>query len=694
MGMAWLTVLNSLLAAALLPLVAGIVLFLWGRRMGRRGQWAGVVGVTFAVAAFGLALGALVQWVAKDGFNQPNYVEAFTYRWVQLPAAPAAAGGLTTPAPPAAVAPRASDGLTIGCLIDSLTIVMFMVFTLLNVLVQVFALGSLADDAHKPRMFALLGLLNFAVLGLLLANSLAQMLIFGEFLSLAAFFLLRLGVPGKAAGLRMYLMQAAGSAAFLLGLGILVLHSGSLAGLAFFDDRGASILSASVRQASNVQSSEFLVMPGGEGFLQMHWLTWAGICFLVAALARLAQFPFQTWLHDAAEAPAAVTALVTAAMLMAGVCLLARVYPILTLDARLIAAVVGCVTLMAGAGVALVQTDLRKILAWSTVSQGGYVLLFLGAGGYQAGILQLFTHGFAKTGLFLAAGTVMHGLGTADLRQMGGLWKRFPITAVGSLLAVLALGGAPWFSGAYSTNLGLACVYDYAHALQAVGGRHYQLLLYYLPAAFTYITALGMGRWWWLTFAGTSRNAKLYEAAHEAPFLTLPIIILTGFYAGWSYDFAGLLPLIGKSIPTILLPHAGAPALVLTGSDVALAIVIRDTGWAFLGLATAAFVYMDGLAFADRLRRLPVVKVVDYWLRERMFFDELYEGLLLPAVLLAARLTGVLERLGRMVMKLAARVLALGMALAARAEHSHQHASPPPERGEDEPGQDGERAEG
>jgi NADH-quinone oxidoreductase subunit L len=359
--MAFLTVLNSLLAAALLPLGAFLVLLFWGRRIGRQGKNAGAVGVAIAVASFGLSLAALILWVAKDGFNQLNYVEAFTYRWIQLPATPSIHPGMGMPA---SSVPRALDGLTIGCLIDSLTIAMFMVLTLLNVLVHLFALGSLAGHPNRPRFYAWLAFLNFALLGLLLVNSLPQLLIFWELTSLAAFFLIRLAAPedgpaARSASLRMYLMNAAGTAAFLLGIGILVLHTQSLAGLAFFDDHGVSILSASVRQALNVQSSEFLFFPGGEGFLQMHWLTWAGICFLVAALARMAQFPFFTWLHDVVEAPAAVAALLAAAMLAAGVFLLTRLYPILTLDARFIMAVVGSVTLAVGAGVALVQTDLR-----------------------------------------------------------------------------------------------------------------------------------------------------------------------------------------------------------------------------------------------------------------------------------------------------------------------------------------------
>ena len=233
--------------------------------------------------------------------------------------------------------------------------------------------------------------LNFAMLALLLSNSLVQLLMFWEVLGVAAYFLLRYGEAMPAAprssyrgvpsapppptgpGMRMFSDERGGRCGLYFGVGVFwSLHTKSLSGLSFFDAQGTSILSASVRATMGVQSSEFLFWPGDGGFLDMHWLTWAGICFLVAALARMAQFPFQTWMHDAAEGPAPATALLLGAMsLAAGTFLIARIYPIFTIDARFIAAVVGCVTLATGALVALVQTDIRKILAWSTASQGG-----------------------------------------------------------------------------------------------------------------------------------------------------------------------------------------------------------------------------------------------------------------------------------------------------------------------------------
>jgi NADH-quinone oxidoreductase subunit L len=684
--MSYLTVLNLLLASALLPLVGFLTLLVWGRRLGRQGSGAGALAIIVAVASFGFSVAALMVWgAAQERNSQPNYMEAFTYRWIPIPAAPSHApiggpillapdaGGRGNHAVPASSTP---EGLTVGCMIDSLTIVMFLVLTLLNLLAHLFALGTYARTAaarDRPRFFALLALLNFGVLGLLLSNALVQALIFWEITGLAAFFLLRRTLPetlAPRASLRMYFMNLLGSGAFLLGLGILILHTHSLARLAFFDDRGTSILSDSVRRALDVQSSEFLFFPGGEGFLQMHWLTWAGICFIVAALCRMAQFPFLTWLHEVAEAPAALVAIVAVTMLATGVFFLARLYPILTLDARLILAVVGVITLAAAAAVTLVETDIRKILAWSTISQGGYILLFLGTGAYSAGILHLLTHGFAKTALFLAAGIVVRGLGTADIRQMGGLWPRFPITAIGALLAVGALGGMPWLSGAYSTNLGLAGAYDYANRLQQVHGGHFVWLLFYLPLAMTFVTALALGRWWWLIFAGTNRAPKLIvEETHESAFLTMPIILLAAFYLGQLYDSSTILALIDKSIPTVLKASGHSPTLILADpSDGARKWVLQQAIWPCLGLAAAVLIYWRGTALAYRFRRLPGLNVVDFWLREHFFLGDLFEGVLVPALLLLPRLVQFIESVAAVVMNLVGALFHLILTGIAKAE--------------------------
>lgn len=648
--MAIFTVLNSLLGAALLPLVASLLLLAYGRRFGREGRAAGGVSLGFAIASFALALTALVQWVGLG----PQSVEAFTYPWIMLPPPPA------TP-----FRPVAAQAITVGCLVDSLTVLLFVVLTLLSVFVQLFALGSV--NKGRPRFYALFQLLQFAILALLLSNSLIQFFVCWSLLSLAGYLLMRHAMADSAQrpALPIFLLHLLGDAALLLGIGIFLLHTHSFNGLAFFDSHGTSVLADAATQTLQIQPHEYIPSPrtaavnqgfGGldpksilitgmpeyvsasAGFLDIHWLTWMGICFLVASLTRMAQFPVQWWAARAAEAPAPVTATVLGSVsITAGIFLLARVMPLLTLDVRLIGAITGSVTLACACLMALVQTDIRKVLAWLAVAQGGYVLLFLGTGGYTAGIVHLITQAFMKAALFLAAGAVLHGIGTADLRQLGGLWRRFPITAAASLICVLAVAGAPWLSGSYSINLGLSAATTYADALHATSGNNlYLWLLSRIPAAAMYIMAFAIGRWWWLIFAGPNRNPKLLDAARESAFLTLPIIILAGLSVGYWYEFSQLKALIAKSIPAVLLPAEGPPLVIRwMDADPAYAAVFRVTGWAFLGMAAAVAIYFNGFGLATRLRRLPGVNLVDYWLRQGMFFEELFAVLLRVFVLLA-----------------------------------------------------------
>jgi NADH-quinone oxidoreductase subunit L len=321
------------------------------------------------------------------------------------------------------------------------------------------------------------------------------------------------------------------------------------------------------------------------------------------------------------------------------------------MDVRLLLAVVGCISLTLAALVACAQTDVRKILAWSTASQMGYILLFLGAGGYMAGLLHLFTHAFFKTGLILAGGLVVQAMqGQTDLRQMGGLWKRMPITAAASLVLVLALAGTPWLSGAYSENIGLARVYDYAAALRGILpvapvswrlAKEPEMLLLWLPLLITYVTAFGIARWWWLIFVSPARNPKLQEEAHESPLGTLSLIILAGFSVGFWFDFFGILQFITRSLAPGT-PITPSPADIR--ADVAFNAVAPLTGLAVGGVVAAFLVYFTGFGLADRLRKITGLNVLSFYLRERLFLETFYEGVILNAVLLLSRLAAFIDR--------------------------------------------------
>ncbi len=644
---------DYLILAALLPLAGFILLIFLGKRFGRL---SGAFASLLILGSFALSVAALVAYVAKPEFNRAHYVEALTYRWIPLPAtiAPPTLPGTATPSD-AFTAAQPSPALSVGFLVDSLTITMFLMVTLIAFLVHIFSITYMANDPRFPRYFAYLGLFCFSMLSLILSNSLVQLFVFWELVGICSYLLIGFWFERRGpamASLKAVIVNRVGDAFFLTGLGILMMHVGPN-GLTLFDSEGSSLLVEGVRNSLNMGSSEFLYLTssGGGAFLGLHWLTWVGLCLFGGAVAKSAQFPLHVWLPDAMEGPSPVSALIHAAtMVAAGVYLVARIYPILTMDARLVIAIIGCVTLLIGALIALVQTDIKRVLAYSTISQIGYMMLFLGAGGYVAGLLHLFTHAFFKACLFLSAGSVIHALHHEQrLEQMGGLWKKLPVTAGAFLIGTLALIGTPWFSGAYSKELGLAVVYDYARALvpSSTGHNHYAMLLFWIPACTTYLTAFYMGRCWWLAFAGKPRNEDLHEEAHESGLLTFPIIILAILSVSVWFEFFHMPELLHKS----LLVDRGllGKAIAIDSSDDLAARMTAYVGKYFLlAPALAALlaipIYFSGFGLATRIRKLPALNLLHLWLREKMFFDALYNGILVTAALWLSRVAGFVDR--------------------------------------------------
>jgi NADH-quinone oxidoreductase subunit L len=251
-----------------------------------------------------------------------------------------------------------------------------------------------------------------------------------------------------------------------------------------------------------------------------------GLGLFLGCVGKSAQFPLHTWLPDAMEGPTPVSALIHAAtMVAAGVYLVGRAFPLFAPDVLLIIAYTGAITLFIAATIALVQTDIKRILAYSTVSQLGFMMLALGLGGWVAGLLHLITHAFFKALLFLGSGSVIFGCHhEQDVRKMGGLWRKMPVTAFTMLVGVLAISGAPLFSGWYSKDqiIGTAMGFGLDHR------QH--ILLLVLPLLTTAMTAFYMFRLWFLTFAGKPRDDHVHEHAHESPaVMTVPLVVLAVF---------------------------------------------------------------------------------------------------------------------------------------------------------------------
>jgi NADH-quinone oxidoreductase subunit L len=266
-----------------------------------------------------------------------------------------------------------------------------------------------------------------------------------------------------------------------------------------------------------------------------YWLlVAAGLGIFLGCVGKSAQFPLQVWLPDAMEGPTPVSALIHAAtMVAAGVYLVGRCYPLFTAEALLVIAYTGAITLFVAATIAIVMTDIKKVLAYSTVSQLGYMMLALGVGGWVAGLFHLLTHACFKALLFLGSGSVIHGCHhEQEMTRMGGLYPKMKITGLTMLAGVLAIAGTPFFSGWYSKDAILANALGFV----IVHKEHFLLVL--LPLLTAGITTFYMFRMWFMTFAGTPRDEHVYEHAHESPWLmTMPLVILAvlSIIAAWGW---------------------------------------------------------------------------------------------------------------------------------------------------------------
>ncbi|MCX7701740.1 MAG: NADH-quinone oxidoreductase subunit L [Gemmataceae bacterium] len=376
------------------------------------------------------------------------------------------------------------------------------------------------------------------------------------------------------------------------------------------------------------------------GVIPYFMLTIAGLGIFLGCVGKSAQFPLHVWLPDAMEGPTPVSALIHAAtMVAAGVYLVGRAFPLFTPEARMVIAYTGGITLFVAATIAIVMNDIKKVLAYSTVSQLGYMMLALGIGGWVAGLLHLLTHAFFKALLFLGSGSVIFGCHhEQDMRKMGGLLTKMPVTAVTMLVGVLAIAGTPLFSGWYSKDAIIAQGLGFA----AVYPQH--LLLLALPLITAGITCFYMFRMWFLTFTGEPKDHHVYEHAHESPrIMTIPLIVLAIFsvIVAWGWPvWSAHDSFLGKVL------HAAQPAAVTADLSVVESLVHDHDGWVhpaagFLAFFAAAI----GVIFAFLVYHFRTLDAADtkeqfaplYRLFERKwYFDELYSALLVRPALVVA----------------------------------------------------------
>lgn len=452
---------------------------------------------------------------------------------------------------------------TLGLLIDKVAALMMLVVSLVSALVHLYSIEYMRGEQYYTRYFAFLGLFTFAMFGVVLMDNLLLIFVFWELVGVSSYALISFWNQRPAAlqaGSKAFIMNRIGDAGFLVGLMILWSQFGTL---------DLQVLEHLMRQSVLTQEGYWLsnFRIGGQIFensAPAHWLTIAGLGLFCGSVGKSAQFPLQTWLPDAMQGPTPASALIHAAtMVAAGVYLLARVFVLLDGDALTVIAFTGAITAFMGAVAALTQYDIKSVLAFSTISQLGYMIMGIGVGAYDAAIFHLVTHAAFKACLFLAAGSVIHALhqmdhharqdarqethehafDAQDMRTMGGLRKKLPYTFTAYLIAALALAGVPLFSGFLSKDAILAGTLAWTDALASP-----QLGFYHLVPTLAFITtlltALYMGRQLLLVFWGEFRGAKVYKGLQEAtqhlkesPILMLiPLVILSALCIGFVYS--------------------------------------------------------------------------------------------------------------------------------------------------------------
>jgi NADH-quinone oxidoreductase subunit L len=508
---------------------------------------------------------------------------------------------------------------------DALTAIMLAVVSFVSLVVAVYSIGYMAGEPGYWRFFTYIGLFVFSMLMLVSVSNFVLLYVFWEAVGLCSYLLIGYWYDrpaAAAAGMKAFLVNRVGDFGFALGVFLLWTTYGTLD----FHDTVAGGAVTNVGILGQTRLADPALFATGA--------TATAICLLLllGACGKSAQFPLHVWLPDAMEGPSPVSALIHAAtMVTAGVYLVARCAPLFvaSADAGHVVAVVGGFTAVLGALIALTQTDLKRIFAYSTISQLGYMFLGLGVGtvlGVTAGMFHLFTHAFFKALLFLAAGSVMHAMGNViDIRRLGGLRRRLPVTHWTFLAGCLALAGVLPFAGFWSKDMILAAVHEKAGA----GGALY-LVLYFAALATTFLTALYTFRAYFVTFFGPERIPE--EAgghAHESGrAMTGPLVILAvcavavGAVFGWTHGFADFL----RQTPSIAFLDARTAPMFDESQPPAtahLAIVVLSTVAAMAGIALAAALYLGSGAAVSRLARVMNVLGLYRLSHGKFFFDEL-----------------------------------------------------------------------
>jgi NADH-quinone oxidoreductase subunit L len=453
-----MNMMSVYLVAALAPLAGAIVAGLFGRQIGRGGaHWVTIIGVTLSMIASAITLRDVM-----DG----NLFNDTVYTW-------ATSGGMR---------------FEIGFLIDQLSATMMLVVTFVSLMVHIYTIGYMADDPGYQRFFSYISLFTFSMMMLVMSNNFLQLFFGWEAVGLVSYLLIGFWYTRPTAiyaNLKAFLVNRVGDFGFILGIALVLVYFGSL-------DYGEVFALAPGKATERI---------GAEIGVQWPLITAICICLFVGAMGKSAQVPLHVWLPDSMEGPTPISALIHAAtMVTAGIFMVARMSPLYEWSetALSLILIIGAITALFMGLLGIVQSDIKRVVAYSTLSQLGYMTVALGASAYSVAIFHLMTHAFFKALLFLAAGSVIIGMHhDQDMRHMGGLRRRMPITWITSLIGSLALIGFPFFSGFYSKE----SIIEAVHLSDTPGAG----LAWIAVTAGVFVTALYTFRMYFLVFEGKPR---------------------------------------------------------------------------------------------------------------------------------------------------------------------------------------------
>lgn len=541
----------------LFPLLSFLILTAVGRSLRDAGAYISIIA---GFASF--ILSALIFWERIGGS-----VEDFTWNkmeWLRL----------------------GEVSLTMGFEVTNLNALMLVIVTLVSLLVNVYSKGYMHDDERINVFFAYIALFTFSMLGLVISENLVQLFIFWELVGVCSFLLVGFWYfkpEARAAAKKAFIVTRVGDVGLFIGILLL-----------FWVMPNHALDFSSISNAFE------------SGQIPDHIATWIAILIFIGAIGKSGQFPLHTWLPDAMEGPTPISALIHAAtMVAAGVYLVARTFDIFTASptALTVVAVIGAFTAIFAATIGTAQNDIKRILAYSTVSQLGYMMMALGIGtaaAYTAGIFHLFTHAFFKALLFLGAGSVIHAVHTQDIHEMGGVGSKMKVTAWTFGIGALALSGIAPLSGFWSKD---------ALLTEAYHTGHYGLLTVGLIAAF--FTAFYMSRLFFLVFMGKPRQEQ--HGVHESPAsMTFPLIVLA------------ILAVVAGFVFTPFNPWLGS---WLTGEEaaehVSVLVIIMSNLVGLLGIGLGYLVYVKRSVPADAVSaRAPWLYSL---LNRKYYIDELYQ---------------------------------------------------------------------